>query len=158
MKSRIGRAATVLNNLLRINNDRVEYYKIASGKTSELSLKTIFNRMVVESQRNATALIHEIIKSGRKTIGSATTTRSAFYLFWKKVKAIFTSNSRQSMLTSCVPGEDAAQTAYFDAISSNELTMQSRQLLRNQQVALKFLSDTMMASGNEEALLMPINL
>jgi len=45
------KAAEVLNKLLRINNDRIEYYKIASGKTAELNLKTIFNRMVIEKPK-----------------------------------------------------------------------------------------------------------
>ncbi len=158
MKSRIGKAAEVLNKLLRINNDRIEYYKIASAKTAELNLKTIFNSIVVESQKNSTALIHEIIKSGKETIGSSTTTRSTFYLFWKEIKSIFTGKGSQSILNSCVPGEDAAQTAYLDAISSNELTMQSRQLVRNQQIGLKSSYDIMMAFRNGEPLLIPITL
>src|SRR5882724_13426556 len=117
MKSKIAKAAEVLNKLLRINNDRAEYYKKASGKTGELNLKTIFTSIVVESEKNATALIHEITKSGRETVGSSTTTPKTFYLFWMVLKSIFTGTDTRSIINSCVASEDAAQTAYFEAIS-----------------------------------------
>jgi len=148
MKSQIGKAEEVLNGLLRINNDRVEYYQKASEKTREFNLKAIFNSMAVESEKNASAIIREIMKSGSDTVGSSTTTRSPFYRFWMEVKAIFTGKDCQSVLDSCMPGEDEAQAAYYDAISSNELTIQARQLVRNQQVVLKSFYDLMMAVRN----------
>ena len=156
IKSGIGKPAEILNNLLRINNDRVEYYQRATEKTHELSLKTLFRSLVEESKKNAVALIREITKSGTDTIGCSTTIRSKFYRFRIEVKAIFTGKDRQSVLNSCISGEDDAQTAYQDAISSNELTMQARQLVRNQQAGLKALYDIMMAFKNDTPLLIPI--
>ena len=144
MKSGIGKTAEVLNKLLRINNDRVEDYQKAAEKTSELDLKTVFRSMADESKKNASALIREIVRSGGDTFGSSTTIRGKVYRTWMDVKAIFTGKDRQSILASCEFGEDAAQAAYYDAISSNELTMGARQLVRNQQVALKALYDVIM--------------
>ena len=158
MKSQIRKAAEVLNGLLRVNNDRVEYYQKASEKTRELNLKAIFSNMVVESEKNASALIREITKSGNDTLGNSTTTRSMFYRFRMEVKEIFAGKDRESVLDSCVSGEDFAQTAYQAAISSNELTMQARQLVRNQQLALKAFYDIMMTFRNGTPILMPINL
>ena len=158
MKSKIEKAAEVLNGLLRINNDRAEYYQRASGKTGELNLKVIFNSMAVESENNSSALIREIMKSGSDTLGSSTTSRSLFYRFWMAVKAIFIGKDYQSVLDSCVPGEDEAQAAYFEAISSNELTMQARQMVRNQQVVLKSFYDLIMTVRNSTPLLIPVKL
>src|SRR5436853_553243 len=121
MKSQIRKAAEVLNKLLRINNDRAAYYQRAYEKTDEVNLKTIFDRMAVESKKNASALIHEITKSGEETVGRSATRRSTFYKFWMEVKAMFIGKNRQSILDSCVSGEDAAQAAYYKAISSNDL-------------------------------------
>ena len=144
MKSGIEKAAEVLHKLLKINNDRIECYQKAEEKTHELNLRTVFRSMADESKKNASALIREIIKSGGNTFGNSITKRGKAYRVWMGIKAIFTGNDRQSILNSCELGEDAAQAAYLDAISSNELTIGARQLVRNQQVALKSLYDIIM--------------
>jgi uncharacterized protein (TIGR02284 family) len=155
MKSHIMKAAKVLNGLLRINNDRVEYYHKASERATELNLKTIFNDMAAESGKNASALTREIIQSGGNAIGRATTNRSAFYRFWTDVQNLFMGSDRKSVVNSCINGEEQAQKAYYKAISANELTMQARQLVRNQQVALKSLYDNMMTFRNITPSLYP---
>jgi hypothetical protein len=38
MKSLMGKTKEILNKLLRINNDRVEYYPRSSAKTNDLNL------------------------------------------------------------------------------------------------------------------------
>jgi len=158
MKSQIIKAAKVLNALLRMNNDRAEYYQEASEKARELNLKTIFNGMAVESEKNALALIHEITKSGSNTIGRSTTARSALYRFWMKAQNLFVGRDHHSILNSCVNGEEEAQKAYYKAISSNALTMQARQLIRNQQVALKALYDNMLTFRDATTLLIPVTV
>ncbi|HEV8512204.1 MAG TPA: PA2169 family four-helix-bundle protein [Cyclobacteriaceae bacterium] len=155
MKTGIKKATEVLNGLLLINNDRFEYYRRASERTRELVLKTIFSNVAVESKKNASALIREITNSGNNSVGSRVTLRSWFYRFRMKVKTLLTGKDPKSILDSCVSGEDAAQIAYQDAISSNELTMQARQLLRNQQLALKSFYDMIMAFRNSNPILNP---
>ncbi len=141
MKPTTGKTEEVLNKLLRINNDRVDYYQKASKKTDELNLKTALNNMAVESEKNVSALAREITKSGNEPFESGLTSRSTFYHLRMKMKSLFTGSGSQAILDSCAPGENTIQTAYRVAISSNDLTMQARQLVRNQQAALKALYD-----------------
>ncbi len=141
MKPTTGKTEEVLNKLLRINNDRVDYYQKASKKTDELNLKTALKNMAVESEKNVSALAREITKSGNEPVESGLTSRSTFYHLRMKIKSLFTGSGSQAILDSCAPGENTIQTAYQAAISSNDLTMQARQLVRNQQAALKALYD-----------------
>ncbi len=156
MKSRIEKATEVLNKLLRINNDRIAYYQNASENAHELSLKTIFNNVASESEKNASALIREITQSGNNSVGGSKTSRSLFYRFCMKVKAIAAGKDRQSMVDSCIPGEDATQAAYYKAISSDELSMQARQLVRNQQVSLRALYDGLITFRNTPTLILSL--
>lgn len=120
MKTVIIKAAEVLNGLLQINNDRVEGYQKAAEETPELDLKTVFKSMADESKKNASELSREIKKSGGDPA--------------------LTGRDRHAIRDSCEYGKDA-QSAYRDAISSNELTTVARQLVRNQEVALKASND-----------------
>lgn len=142
MKSEIGMAAKVLHKLLKINNDRVECYQEAAEKTHELDLKTALTGMADESKKNVAALTREIIRSGDGTFVNSHSKHRNDNV-WTKINAIFSSRS-QSILNSCERDEDATQAAYHDAISSKVLTMGARQLVRNQQVALKSLYDMLM--------------
>ena len=141
MKSGIAKAAEVLNKLLKINNERVECYQKAEEKTHELNLKTVFRIMADEGKKNASELTREIERIGGDTLGSSTSKRSKVYSAWMNIKAIFSGKNRQSILDSCELGEDAAHAAYYLAISTRELTMGARQLVRNQQMAWKVLYD-----------------
>ena len=49
------RAIEVLNDLIRINNDRIEGYEKAVDKANEtdMDLRSIFNRMAQESRKYA---------------------------------------------------------------------------------------------------------
>lgn len=135
MKTEIRNASEVLNELLKINNDRVEGYQNAAEGTHKLDLKTVFEGMADESKKNASELIREIKKSGGDTVGKVCPVAM-------DEKTTFTGKDRQSMRDSCEYGKDA-QSAYRDAISSNELTTVARQLVRNQQAAMKVSYDMM---------------
>jgi len=152
MKPTTGKTEEVLNKLLRINNDRVDYYQKASKKTDELNLKKALTNMAVESEKNVSALAREITKSGNEPGESGLTSRSIFYHLQMKIKSLFTGNGNQAIIDSCAPGENIIQTAYQAAISSNDLTMQARQLVRNQQAALKALYDILMNVKHTPAL------
>lgn len=95
--------------------------------------------MANESSDNATELIHEIGKSGFDSIGSATTSRSKIYQIMAFLKTLLTPSNKSSWIKSFTPHESAIHNAYLSAIASNTISMATRQLLRNQQVALKAL-------------------
>jgi uncharacterized protein (TIGR02284 family) len=137
MKTEIRKATEVLHGLLKINNDRIEGYHRASEETNEPDLKILFSERINEGKKNVLELIREIKKSTDYMVWNGTTLSGKVYRVWMDIKAALTGKDRQSILNSCEFGEDVTQTAYRDAIASNELTTEARQLLRNQQVDLK---------------------
>ena len=133
----------VLNDLVQINNDRIEGYQKAAEETKDIDvdLKAIFIKMAEESIKYKTELVNEIsIFGGEPATG--TTGLGKIYRVWMDVKATFTGHDRQSVLESCEFGEDAAQKAYRDALASDaEMSAETRQLITSQQASLKTSHD-----------------
>jgi uncharacterized protein (TIGR02284 family) len=133
----------VLNDLIRINNDRTEgYIKAAEeSKDIDVDLRTLFNRMGDESRKYATELTAEVAKlGGEPTTG--TTASGKIYRAWMSVKNVFTGKDRHALLSSCEYGEDAAQRAYEDALETESyLPDNLRQLIANQKSQLRTSHD-----------------
>ena len=133
------RTLEVLNDLIEINNDRVEGYERASKETEtkDADLRAIFNEMATESRRYANEL-SKYVMAGVGEPEQGTTFRGKIYRAWMDVKATFTGNDRKAILASCEFGEDAAQRAYNDALSSDaEMSVEVRQLIMDQKNSLK---------------------
>ena len=133
----------VLNDLVQINNDRIEGYEKAGEeiKDIDVDLKAIFIKMAEDSIRYKTELINEISKFGG-TADTGTSGLSKLHRVWMDVKAAFASKDRQAVLEACEFGEDAAQKAYTDALASDaEINADTRQLITTQQASLKTSHD-----------------
>ena len=133
----------VLNDLVQINNDRIEGYQKAAEETKDMDvdLKAIFIKMAEESIKYKTELINEVTKFGGEPV-TGTTGLGKIYRVWMDVKATFTGHDRQSVLEACEFGEDAAQKAYRDALASDaEIDVETRQLITTQQASLKTSHD-----------------
>jgi len=133
----------VLNDLIQINNDRIEGYQRAANEleAEDVDLKGIFNKMENESRGYLSELTQEVVKLGGEP-STGTTASGKIYRAWMDVKATFTGKDRKAILASCEFGEDAAQKAYEAALSSDEsLPMEIRQLIANQKASLKTSHD-----------------
>jgi uncharacterized protein (TIGR02284 family) len=133
----------VLNDLIRINNDRTAGYQRASDEARDIDvdLQAMFNRMADESRQYATELTAEVGRLGGDP-ATGTTASGKIYRAWMDVKATFTGKDRKAILASCEYGEDAAQRAYEDALSSDaELPVNIRQVITNQKAALRTSHD-----------------
>jgi uncharacterized protein (TIGR02284 family) len=133
----------VLNDLIEINNDRIVGYEKAIEETKDIDvdLKTLFEKMADESRKYKTELTNEVSRLGGE-VAEGTTGLGKIYRVWMDVKATFTGHDRQSALESCEFGEDAAQKAYRDALSSDaEIDADTRQLITSQQSSLKTSHD-----------------
>jgi uncharacterized protein (TIGR02284 family) len=128
----------VLNDLVKINNDRIEGYTKAAEdiKNEDFALQPVFNRMANESRQYVSDLNSYIHEMGGEA-GEGTTTAGKLYRAWMDVKATFTGRDRTSVLSSCEYGEDQAQKAYNEALSNIELDSETRELLSGQKLALK---------------------
>lgn len=133
----------VLNDLVQINNDRIEGYEKAVEETKDIDvdLKAIFIKMAEESLKYKTELVTEVNRLGGEP-ATGTTGLGKIYRVWMDVKATFSGKDRQSVLEACEFGEDAAQKAYRDALASDaEIDADTRQLITSQQASLKTSHD-----------------
>jgi uncharacterized protein (TIGR02284 family) len=109
----------ILNDLVQINNDRVEGYERASKETGEGDLKSLFSEMAAKSHMLKSQLISEITKrSGEPT--HSTTASGKVFRVWMDFKAALTAKNRKAILSSCEFGEDAAQEVYESALKNGD--------------------------------------
>jgi uncharacterized protein (TIGR02284 family) len=134
--------AEILNDLIEINNDRIVGYEkaIKELKDDDLDLKVLFASLISQSHQAKLELGTEVQALG-KDMETGTTNSGNIYRAWMDVKAAFTGKSSHSILENCEYGEDAAQKAYDDALSS-DLPLYLKEMLQKQRTLL-------MSSHNE---------
>ena len=128
-----------LNDLVKINMDRIEGYEKAAEQTKkyDADLQAIFSKMAAESRSYIQELHEKIFSIGGK-VSTDTTVSGKIYRAWMGVKNLFTGSDRKSILASCEFGEDAAQKAYNDSLETNaEMDADTRQLIMKQKNSLK---------------------
>lgn len=129
----------ILNDLIRINNDRVVGYgkAIDELKPEDADLTALFNRYINESKQYSEELTHEVTRLGGDP-ADGTTNSGKIYRVWMDLKAAITGKDRQTILNNCEFGEDAAQKAYDMALNSDtELDPPLRDLIVRQKAQLK---------------------
>ncbi len=124
----------VLNDLIKINNDRIEGYRKASDnfKDNNTELLSLFNKYAADSQENKVELTYQIRRLNG-TPDEGTTVSGKIYRAWMDVKGTLGGDDAKSILESCEGGEDAAKKAYQTALESGYLDMQSQAKVLDQQ-------------------------
>ena len=117
----------VLNQLIEINNDRVEGYETASKETDAADLKSLFADLQSTSHNNLAALRSEVNRLGG-TPEEGTRVTGKFFRAWMDVKAALTGNDRQTILNSCEFGEDKALETYENVLADDASVLSSEQL------------------------------
>jgi uncharacterized protein (TIGR02284 family) len=133
----------VLNDLIQINNDRINGYEKAGEeiRDKDIDLQAMFSKLANDSRKYASELSREVIRLGGNP-DTGTTGSGKLYRVWMDVKTVFTGKDRQAILESCEFGEDAAQKAYKAALASDaEIPVETRQLITDQQSSLKTAHD-----------------
>jgi len=136
----------ILNDLVQINNDRITGYERAIKEATDDSadLKTLFTKFISDSHHNKMELGTEIQALG-EDMDNDTTTSGKIYRAWMDVKAVFTGNDRKAILASCERGEDAAQSAYKEALADEELPAFLRETITRQKLTLRAAHDEIKA-------------
>ncbi len=144
----------ILNDLLKINNDRIEGYEraIKESKDLDIDLKAIFEGMIRESQTYKQQLADEIHANGG-VVEDEATAAGKIYRAWMDIKAAMTDHDRHTILDSCEFGEDAAQRAYEAALATNITDPESLEIITTQQAALKKSHDLIKAQRDAHAAL-----
>ena len=129
----------VLNDLIRINHDRIVGYEKAIDelKEGDEDLGMLFRRYTQESKQYTNELTHEVTRLGGDP-ADGTTNSGKIYRVWMDLKAVVTGHDRKTVLSNCEFGEDAAQKAYDMALNSDvDLEAPLRELLVTQKAKLK---------------------
>lgn len=136
-----------LNDLIKINNDRVEGYRRAINELPENEsgdLKSLFGNMIDESQVYKNELSNLVSEYGGET-AEGTTASGKLYRAWMDVKAAFTGGDEKTVLANCEAGEDAAQKAYQMALDDEEVMPRTKELIRQQKSSLRSSHDQIKA-------------
>jgi uncharacterized protein (TIGR02284 family) len=133
----------VLNDLIRINNDRIAGYEKAAESIdqAEVMLKTLFFQLAEESVEFRRELSERVESMGAKP-ASDSSAPGKVYRVWMDIKSTFTAHDKKSILESCEFGEDAAQRAYKMALEDrDELPYSIVQLIEDQKTLLRMSHD-----------------
>jgi uncharacterized protein (TIGR02284 family) len=134
---------SALNDLIKINNDRIVGYEKALEGTTDDDLKALFLGYIEQSKDNKTELADKLHVLGGDPANS-TTIAGKFYHAWIDVRAKFSKKDRHSILADCEYGEDVANSAYRSALDDKELIWKADDIttmLSNQLKTLKASHD-----------------
>ncbi len=129
----------ILNDLIRINNDRVEGYERAIDelKAEDSDLKALFQRYTSESRQYSQELTQEVSRLGEEAT-DGTTNSGKIWRVWMDLKAAIAGKDRKAVLENCEFGEDAAQKAYDIALNADvQYEASLRDLIVRQKTALR---------------------
>lgn len=133
----------VLNDLIKINIDRVTGYEKAIKETpaEDANLRSLFSRMGEESREYRKELAEEVRNLGGEPADERTVP-GKIYQTWMDVRSSITTDEEKTVLALCEFGEDAAQRAYEKALNEKDLPPDIRQTIQSQRSALKESHDT----------------
>lgn len=137
----------VLNDLIKINYDRIEGYRKAAEESKEydIELHPLFQRMADQSRLHVSELTQHVRAMGGEA-ESGSTTMGKIYRAWMDVKATFTGKDRTGIIAACEFGEDQAQKAYDEALATDaDMDTETRQLITSQKETLQKSHDTIRA-------------
>ncbi|WP_244228198.1 DUF892 family protein [Mucilaginibacter kameinonensis] len=129
------KALDVINDMIKINNDRAAGFEKAGKDLNEdeSGLITVFNKLSEESRENVAELTGLAQQFGEDA-AEGTSTSGDLHRAWIDIKSAFTGNDLNAILNECERGEDAAKTAYKNALDpENELSPELEQVLFAQQ-------------------------
>jgi uncharacterized protein (TIGR02284 family) len=127
-----------LNDLIKINNARIEYYNQAIHHATALNTDFchLFNEIITECRGFNENLFTKISKldSHPKIGGYAS---GIIYQAWLDLKVAFKSNTQDALLNSCQYNEEVTQLAYKAALNvSAKINDDCFTLIEQQQAAL----------------------
>jgi uncharacterized protein (TIGR02284 family) len=133
-------SVSLINDLVIINNDRIDGYEKAAKETDDEQLKSIFTHMADESRQYKNELVKEVVNLGA-TPAEGTTTSGKVFRAWMDFKAAITGKDRKAIISSCEYGEDAALETYDKVLESEDLSSSLRSIVSRQRSGLQASHD-----------------
>lgn len=106
----------LLNDLIAINNDRIEEYALAIdllNTNRDLDIISLFEKIGQQSQQFKAALTPLLVREDERPTNT-NNTKGEHYHMWKDTRIVITGNDRSSILASCEKAE-----AVFEKIYTN---------------------------------------
>ncbi|MVM33125.1 PA2169 family four-helix-bundle protein [Spirosoma sp. HMF4905] len=132
-----------LNELVKINNDRIQGYEKAIEDNEDAQLDDLFRHYVIQSQNFRSQLADHIVRIDGLAVSDATSTdvTSKIHRAWIDIKSALTGKDRDSVLSSVEFGENAAIEAYQDAIDKDHIPAYIKEDLQKQLSQLQTAHD-----------------
>lgn len=143
------KSIVVLNNLIEINNERIEIYKTAKKVTEENDLKDLFSEFQKTSTIFKSELVEEVQKMGGVPVDVAKKNGLLLRL-WLNLKSNLTGKDREDILNTLEYNEFVAIKSYKDTLSNNldHLTAELHIMLKSQQLLLTAHHDKVKKLGD----------
>ena len=120
-----------LNHLIAIAEDGKKGYKNASEDVDDPKMKVLFTRFSDERASYVKQLqVQEITLGGSVAEGGGPI--GALHRVWMDMKSVFTSGDKDAIINACITGEEAAVTAYEDALKNEFITRKIRDVINEQ--------------------------
>ena len=137
--SQINKTTEVLNDLVKINNDRIAGYQLALNQSTKIDsdLEDAFNKIIYEGICYKQQLI-EKIKQLDGDIKNGVNIQGKIYKAWMDLKITFAGSTQKAIIASWLFNEEIAFNAYRAALSENTgITGELYQLIAEQKEELK---------------------
>jgi len=142
MKTIDKKATKALRELIIINNDRYEGYKLAEQHTKDSDLKTLFTQLSLQSKGFRNELELHLADMEDAPAVDATKMSGKIYRGWMDIKDNLAANTRKAVLSSCEFGEDEAKKTYESVLKDTEgLSNQMLDLIHRQKNELQKAHD-----------------
>ena len=128
-----------LNDLVKINNDRIQGYEKAIEDNEDSELDDLFRHYVIQSQNFRSQLADHIVRIDGLAVSDATSTdvSSKIHRAWIDIKSALTGKDKETVLSSIEFGENAAVEAYQDAITKDHIPAYMKEDLQKQLTELQ---------------------
>jgi len=154
MEHNTRKVINLLNDLVKVNNDRILGYEKAADAIHniyEVEIKTLFFKMAEES-RYYRSKLSEALHQLHSEVQNDTSAAGDIFRIWMGMKAAISGNVL-GMLECCAFGENQAVKAYRNALQPDDILWPDglREMLENQYNLLRLSRDKMKRTREEYA-------
>jgi uncharacterized protein (TIGR02284 family) len=136
-----------LQDLIQMNLDSRDGYRLAAGKIDDLNLAGIFDFFAQQRETQASELSKFVIRTGERPRREGTYL-AVLHRSWMEIRTLMTSDDRLALLEEAERGEDAIKSAYEEAVRQTVATP-VHEMLREQCLHVKAGHDRIRDLRNE---------
>lgn len=143
------KSIVVLNNLIEINNDRIQVYETATIVIEESDLKDLFSEFQKTSEVFKSELAEEVQKMGGIPV-DVIKKNNFFVKLWMNFKAKLIDKDKEDILNTLEYKEFVAIKSYKETLADNfdHLTVELLIILKSQQILLTAHHDKVKKLGD----------